>query len=512
MVFYATNGYTAKVVEKMAHIKRTLPHSAISREPSSRFTPRIGERATVAILVGMTAPVLAMGVALGIEVSGWTVIKQRMQRAADIAATAAAESFLNGASAQQAATYGAYIAEMNNVAGASSRAWSGSQTTGTLSDNNISIAVATGVGIINPADTTFAVTVQSPAPTAFGAFAFPGGITKTITTSAIAEIATAAGTGGQPCLLTLQDYGGGTTTGYGIQVSGASQISAESCTIRSDDGISVSGSAEIEAGYVFSSGTIQASGEPSIDATGIYASATSIPSYLPISITVESVPQLRDPYATSAVMQAGIAKAATCSGGTAFTPAGWPAPTSQTISPGCYSSISVGGVFVVTMQPGVYYVSGDINVSASGQLLGSGVTIFSNGRLMISGASPVTLKAPLGPPSVNWPTAGIVYASNYTDVPPLAGQTNPCSTTPSITTSVCGSGTFSFTGLFYYPNGAVNISGASTYGQDDGCSEMIVKSINFSGSTSLAANNCHDSYGLLPFSAMPGTSSTTLVQ
>ncbi len=488
MVNYATNRYTAKVVEQMVHIIKMLPPGTISHKLSHRPVPPLGDRATVAILVGITAPVLAMGVALGIEVSGWTVMKQRMQRAADTAATAAAESFITGASVQNSATYGAYVAEMNNVAGASAKAWSGSTTAGTLSDNNISVVVATGAGIINPTDTTFAVTVQTPASTAFVGFAFPGGITKTITTTAIAEVATSAGTGGQPCLLTLQDYGGGTTTGYGIQVSGASEISSEGCTVRSDDGIEISGSAEIDAGYVFSSGTLDVTGSPSISAQGIYATAKSIPSYLSIPVTVESVPQIPDPYATSSVMQAGFASAAACSGGTAFSPAPWPAPTSQTISPGCYSSISVGGDFEVKMNPGVYYVYGNITVGGSGELSGSGVTIFSNGSLAISGASPVSIKAPQTGTS-----SGIAYASNGTAA-----------------SSISGSGTFSFTGLFYYPNGAVNVSGASTSGSDDGCGEMIVKSATFSGSTSLAAE-C-DSYGLLPFSAMPGTSSAKLVQ
>ncbi len=490
MVFYVTNIDAAKVVEKMVYIKK-MPSRQIntSRKWGRSVGPALGERATVAILVGITAPALAMAVALGIEVSGWTVMKQRLQRAADAAATAAAESFLTGASAQNAATYGAYLAELNNIKGATARSWTGSATAGTLSDNDISVVVATGSGIISPADTTFAVTVQSPAPTAFVGFAFPGGITKTITTTAIAEIATAAGTGGQPCLLTLQDYGGGTTTGYGIQISGAANISAEGCTVRSDDGISITGSAEIEAGYVFASGTINASGTPTIAASGIYAPNAILPSYpIGVSVTKEAVPQIADPYATSAVVQAGIAKAAACSGGTAYSPAGWPAPTSQTISPGCYSSISIGGVFQITMNPGIYYVSGDISVGNSGELQGSGVTIFSNGRLMISGASPISLKAPS---TGTW--AGILYASNATTA-----------------SSISGSGTFSFTGLFYYPNGAINVTGASTSGSDDGCGEMIVKTATFSGSTSLAAQ-C-DSYGLLPFSAMPGKSSASLVQ
>lgn len=468
MIYSETNGYIAKVAEKMLLIKRMSFRQGASRlfPPARRVG--LGDRATVAILVGITAPVLAMSIALGIEVSGWTVMKQRLQRAADAAATAAAESYITGASAQKAAMYGAYVAEMNNVTGAPARTWAGTTAAGTLNDNNISIVVATGSGVINPADTTFAVTVQSPAPTAFVSFAFPSGITKTITTSATAEIAVGAGSGGKPCLLTLQDYDSGTTVGYGIAISGAATLTGEGCTIRSDDGISLSGSTRINAGYVYASGAIAISGTSKITATATAALQQQIP----------------DPYASSSVVQTGIASAGTCSGGIAINQT----QKSQSINPGCYKSIYVAGVGEVMMNPGVYYVTGNVTVTASGELSGSGVTIFSNGSMTISGASPVSLKAPK-----TGTTSGILFASNSTQ-----------------TSSVSGSGTFEFTGLFYYPKGPVSISGASTVGSDDGCGEMIVNHIKFTGSTSLSAD-C-DAYGLASFTALPGTSTASLVQ
>jgi Flp pilus assembly protein TadG len=468
MIYYATNGNAAQVAERMVIINKTLLDPKMRALFRSKLRNGLGQRATVAILVGMTAPVLAMSIALGIEVSGWSVMKQRLQRAADTAAIAAAESYMTGASAQTAATYGAYLAELNNVAGASTRSWTGSSTAGTLSDNNISVVVASGSGVINPTDTTFAVTVQSPAPTMFVRFAFPSGITKTIATSATAEIAAGAGTGGQPCLLTLQDYNGGTTVGYGVQVSGAATVNGSSCTIRSDDGISLTGSASIKAASVYTSGAISEAGASSITATTI----------------ASSQPQIPDPYASSTTVQNGITNAGTCSGGTAYSQT----QVAATISPGCYSSIYIAGVGNVTMNPGVYYVTGNITVTASGQLSGTGVTIFSNGTFTISGASPVTLTPP-----TSGATSGILYASNSTSA-----------------TTFTASGAISFTGLFYYPKGAVTVSGASTNGTANGCGEMIVKSITFSGSASLAAN-C-GTYGLLSFSALPGASTAALVQ
>ncbi|HBK06075.1 MAG TPA: hypothetical protein DDZ81_09440 [Acetobacteraceae bacterium] len=452
----------------MVHINKMSLRRDISPLLGQPFRRGLGERATVAILVGITAPVLAMSIALGIEVSGWTVMKQRLQRAADSAAIAAAESYMTGASAQTAATYGAYLAELNKVTGAPTRTWVGNSTAGTLSDNNISVVVASGSGFINPADTTFSVTVQSPAPTMFVGFAFPNGITKTISTTATAEIAAGTGTGGQPCLLTLQDYNSGTTVGYGISVSGAAVLNANGCTVRSDDGISLSGSTQIKAAAVYASGAIAISGTSSIQAANYAASE----------------PQIADPYASSSTVQNGITSAGTCSGGTAYNQT----QISQTISPGCYKSIYIAGVGNVTMSPGVYYVTGNITVTSSGRLSGSGVTIFSNGTLTISGASPVTLTAP-----TTGTTAGIVYASNNTG-----------------TTSFTASGAIAFTGLLYYPKGAVTVSGASTNGTANGCGEMIVKNIAFSGSASLSGN-C-SSYGLLSYSALPSSSTAALVQ
>src|SRR3978361_2398267 len=85
--------------------------------------PALGQRATVAIIVGVCAPMLTIAMALGIEVTNWSVTKQRLQRTADAAALAAVESYLVNGNAQTSATYGAYVAELNGAAGSATRTW-----------------------------------------------------------------------------------------------------------------------------------------------------------------------------------------------------------------------------------------------------------------------------------------------------------------------------------------------------------------------------------------------------
>ncbi len=107
-------------------------------------------------LVGLSAPILLMAVALGVEVSSWTVTKQKLQRTADMAALAAAEAYFRGASVQTATIYGSYVAEMN----------------GTSPDM---VTVQSIAGVVNSSDTAFQATVQIRVPLLFSAYALPEG-------------------------------------------------------------------------------------------------------------------------------------------------------------------------------------------------------------------------------------------------------------------------------------------------------------------------------------------------
>jgi hypothetical protein len=294
----------------------------------------------------------------------------------------------------------------------------------------------------------------------------PGGATKTITTTATAEISTAAGTGGQPCLLTLEGYSSGSTLGYGVTVTGSGALTANGCTIRSDDGIQTSGNGTIVTNSVYASGGISQGKTNSIIS----------------SFSASGQPRIVDPYANASAVQNGIAAAGTCTGSIAANLSG-----SQAISPGCYSGISISNGSKITMNAGTYYIRGDISITG-GSLSGSGVTIFSNGVFTTSGGSSVALS----PPTIGQ-TAGIIYASSSTSQ-----------------SSFSGNGTTNFTGLFYYPNGPVVVGGTSSSGTTNGCGEMIAYSVVFAGTASLAAN-CSP-YGLLTFSSLPGASVASLVQ
>lgn len=422
-----------------------------------RRTFDFGRRGTVAILIGLTAPMLTMAIALGIEISGWTVTKQRLQRTADVAAIAAAQSYMRGATAKVAATNGAHLAEINGAKGLSgtSPTWMGS----TLSDNYITIQQTT----VNT-NTAFVATVQTVAPLLFSQIAAPPAITtKTISATATAAITTSAGTGGQPCLVSLEGTTNGVTTGTGINISGATTITANGCTLRSNDSISISGSGSVTSSALYASGAITTSGSSTITGTQYGHQA-----------------QISNPYASWTPMQNALANAA-CSGGAAVNLSG----ASITLNPGCYTGINASAGSAITLNPGVYYVNGGINLSGHATMAGTGVTLISTGIFGTSGNVNVTLSAP-----TSGSTAGIVYASTSTNG-----------------SSFSGNQTMSFTGLVYYPNGGISFSGNAG---STGCAELVALTLNLSGSVSLATT-C-TSYGLPTYGSLPGPTTVSLIQ
>ena len=143
----------------------------------------LGNRAVVAVLVGLSAPVLVMALALGIELSSWTVTKLKLQRTADAAALAASLAYNRGSTAQAAANYGAYVAEINGALGAKTRTWA--TYTKTLSDNMIIIQMTSGV--VNSNDVAFVATIQTAVPLLFASIVLPAK-TETITAAATAGL------------------------------------------------------------------------------------------------------------------------------------------------------------------------------------------------------------------------------------------------------------------------------------------------------------------------------------
>ncbi|MGA3398563.1 MAG: hypothetical protein ABSC95_05030 [Acetobacteraceae bacterium] len=450
----------------------------------------------MAIYVALMAPVLSGAVALGVEVTSWSGAQLDAQRAADASARQAAiycynyavnnagsGCLSNSTAAQTAATLAARLAEVNGVTGASSPTWNAS--TKTYSDNQVTAQIVSGVK--SSSDAAILVSVQKSIPlTVSRAFSATSSVTVSATSTAEVVSTTTGGGGGQPCLVALAGDSNGTTSGTDISMSGSFVITAPTCTIRSDQGISMSGSADVTTAGLYAGGTISTSG--SIMIVG--------PEY-------QTAGQIADPYISDTTLQNALTTAnsatgssITCSGSSSCTgPTGWGSCSAGrcTVNPGTYSGLSVSGSTNFVFNPGLYTINGNISFSGSTNISGSGVTILmgkgSGNTFTTSGSTIVSLSAATTASATGGAIPGILIASQST-----GGS------------SFSGSSGLGFTGVIYYPNGPLSISGSAASGSAT-CAEVVAYTITLSGSADLASS-C-STYGAATFGSLPVTTTYT---
>ncbi len=199
---------------------------------------------------------------------------------------------------------------------------------------------------------------------------------------------------------------------------------------------------------------------------------------------------ISDPYGSNAAVTAALAKLG--SGGTAINQ-GW-AANPVVLQPGTYSSITTadwqtfGNATAVTFAPGTYYVNG--NVSLSGYVAGSGVTIVASGTVQIQ-AGTVSLSAPLATATQGIP--GML----------LVGKTS------TGFTLISSGNTASLAGVMYFPNAPVTITGGVT-ATAAGCLELIASTVTIGGGSTVGGN-C-SSFGATSFSATAPVTVVALVQ
>ncbi len=398
-------------------------------------------------MTGLMAPAFLGVLGLGIDVSYWEMVKIELQRTADIAALAGAINYVQTNNDQNSAIMAAFVAEQNGIAGASSRSWNAP----TLSDNLITVSLIRGVQ--HTTDRAFQVAVVQPVPLFFSRL-FARQTSPTVTAVATAEIGPARGA--QPCILALAGDGSGVTTDDDILLTGNADITLKNCTLRSDAGITVGGSASVTASSgIYAAGSVTTSGSGSTNGSPLYQNAGQIP----------------DPYAQDAAAQAAFAQLG--SGGQ-LQPSG-------TLSPGTYSSLDFKTA--VSLNPGLYIVNGPISFEARANVSGTGVTIVSSGDVTMNGNAQINLSA--GSVSTGGAIPGILYA-------------NPSS---SASLKWNGASTENLNGVFYAPNTTITINGnASSDGQ--GCLEAIAANVDIKGTANLAAN-C-TSLNAIPFGSLPG--------
>jgi Flp pilus assembly protein TadG len=110
----------------------------------------------------------------------------------------------------------------------------------------------------------------------------------------------------------------------------------------------------------------------------------------------------------------------------------------------CYNGISNSGSGALTLNPGVYVITGSFSGSGSGAITGTGVTIYlagPNGSLSLTGSGALNLTAP-----TSGPYSGVLFFEDPSDTKPM---------------NVTGSAGTTLTGIFYAPSAALSLTGSS---------------------------------------------------
>ena len=419
-------------------------------------------RGSVAMITGLLAPVMVMAVAMGIEVTSWSVTTVDLQRVADVAAWAGATQYIATKTPLTATNTAADLAEINGVAGATTRTWT--LATLTTSDNMITAQVVSGVR--NAADTAIKVTVTQNVPKTFSLIFPVGQSTQPVFATAIAEIVSAAG-GPQPCLVALQTNANGVND---ITLNGSAALNATNCSVRSNSGIVLNGPTTINVAGTYAAGVI------------------SVPNWNPNAITGGTFPNsgtISDPYASDTVVQNALS---------ALAAGAIPGPViadpntswkTQTISPGLYSALTLGGSSNVTLSPGTYYVKGNVTFNGAAIVNGTNVTIISLGTLLDEASAAVSLTSPTTVSGYGIP--GLLYASLNTGPSQFSGAV-----------------AFPLSGVIYYPNGSMAFSGSVDVSNGStACGEVIAGSVTISGASVLGTTGCGQ-YGTRTFGSLPG--------
>jgi Flp pilus assembly protein TadG len=427
----------------------------------------------VAVLIGFSAPMLMVAVALGVEVASWTVTEQKSQRTADAAALAAAEAYYRGASAQTAATYGAYVAEMNRASGAATRSWLGS----TLSDGNITVQKTTGP--VSSSDTAFLATIRTQVPLFFTAYVLQGSTTETITATATAEIITSQV--GQYCALALD-----TAAETSVSITNGASITMNGCGLAVNSTGTASGSQALvmSGAAVLTDKTVTVVGSDSITNSASIVASGGVQT---------GAAQVSNPYSgVSVPSYSGCNHGSLPSSGLSL---GHSNSGLQTISPGVYcGGLAMTNDADVQMTPGTYIINGgSFAVGGNVILAGSGVTIVLTGSgtnyatAQIGNGANVTLSAP-----TSGTTSGMLFFQDPNA--PTSGNNN-----------FQGGASENLTGALYFPHQMITYSNGNS--SSSPCTALIGYKLTFTGGESFN-NNC----SAAGTSAIGPSSTVTLVR
>ena len=213
--------------------------------------------------------------------------------------------------------------------------------------------------------------------------------------------------------------------------------------------VALTGTSEIIASYVGVAGSV---------------SQASTATISPTPKTGSSAVSTADPLASLAVPNVtGTVTAVNFSSGT------------HTISPGIYSQIMLSGTANVTMNPGIYVITGGgFSVTSSATVTGKGVTIYNASTTYPATGGTyggITLSS-TGPVSLSAPTTG-----TYAGILIFQARTNPTVLT------ISGNSTYSISGTIYASDALLSVSGSVELND-----ALVVNRLQISGSAGVSVS------------------------
>lgn len=381
----------------------------------------------VLIMAGLAMPVIIGFAGLATDSVQWSLSKRELQRSADSAALAGANTIAQQGDAVQSAEDS--IAATNDIVLESNPIIQNAPTGGAYAGDNNAISVE----------------LRSRRKLPFSSLFLPAG--ALITAKATAAVVS----NGNYCVISLD-----TSTDTGIEATGSSIVDLN-CGLfansRGVNGVSAGGSTSVNTDIVGSVGGLAPSDRYS---NGVALMPYAVPQPDPF----ENLP---DPVPTSCLAKVSVSPS-----------------VSRTLSPGCYRGMDLKGT--VYFEPGVYYIDGDslsFGSQANVANLGTddeGVTFIltsatadtdpaSIATLSINGGAGLDLSAPtIGT------YAGVLF---YQD-----------RRAPNGTTIINGNSSSIFEGGFYFPAHTIQFNGNS--GMVTDCVQLVGSKVNFSGNSRIS--------------------------
>jgi Flp pilus assembly protein TadG len=399
-----------------------------------------GERGQTFVLVALSVPLFFGFMGFALDIGLLLIEKQKMQAAADSAAIAGAAELNYGdytVAAQQAASLNGFTDGTGQV---------------TVSVN------PSGTTVPSPVHGTYAgqagyleVLISESAPTYFMKmynFSF-----VTLQARAVASLGSSAN-----CIYVLK------SSGTSVALSNSAQLKAPGCGVMADSNgtpaVSVAGSASVTASWVDVVGTTSA------DNSGSKITPTAVTGVAPVS---DPLSFLSPPaYSSSSCTADPLTHYG--NGGTSYTVG--PNSSYSTTQSGnlvCYTSLSLGSNGdTVTLNPGVYVITGQLSFANGTTNGGNGVTFYlaGSGSVNIGNGATANFVAP-----TTGTYDGILFYQDRSD---------------TSAATVEGGSNAIFKGVFYFPNAALTIGNGST---STITTQIVASTVGVVGGSNLTVTN-----------------------